>query len=129
VTVQKHFIADYKCREAVKLFRFPLSPYTLRRSCSNVQNCAFHTSTEIRAEGGCVNLCTLPEGHLCNKRHLLPEPVEAPRSPPGREIRGSHGCGLEYCRLQGQAVCNQNFPVMTTFKSWNVLWLSLIHLS
>jgi hypothetical protein len=35
VTVQEHFIAYCKCREAVKLFRFLLSPYSLIGTCNN----------------------------------------------------------------------------------------------
>jgi hypothetical protein len=51
VTVQKHFTADCRCREAVKLLWFPLSPYRLGRTYNNVQNCAFRSSAEIGAGG------------------------------------------------------------------------------
>jgi hypothetical protein len=39
VTVQEHCIAYCSCREAVKLFRFLLSPYSLVETCNGVQNC------------------------------------------------------------------------------------------
>lgn len=34
-------IQYYRCRGAVKLFRFLLRPYSLIRTCKNVQNCIF----------------------------------------------------------------------------------------
>jgi hypothetical protein len=37
-SVQEHFIAYCRCREAVKLFRFQLSPYSLVETCNSVQN-------------------------------------------------------------------------------------------
>jgi hypothetical protein len=36
VTVQEHSIAYCRCREAVKLFRFLLSPYSLIGTCNSV---------------------------------------------------------------------------------------------
>jgi hypothetical protein len=36
VTVQEHFIAYCRCREAVKLFWFLLSLYSLSGTCSNI---------------------------------------------------------------------------------------------
>jgi hypothetical protein len=45
VTLQEHFIAYCKCREVVKLFRFLLSPYSVTKTCNNVQNCAFRDYT------------------------------------------------------------------------------------
>jgi hypothetical protein len=37
VTVQEHFIAYCRCREAVKLFRFLLSPYSLIGTCNSAE--------------------------------------------------------------------------------------------
>jgi hypothetical protein len=45
VTVQEHSIAYCRCREAVELFRFLLSPYSLVGSCNSVQNCRETTWT------------------------------------------------------------------------------------
>jgi hypothetical protein len=39
MTLQEHFIAYCRYTEAVKLFRFMLSLYSLIWTCSNVQNC------------------------------------------------------------------------------------------
>jgi hypothetical protein len=45
VSVQEHFIAYCRCREAVKLFRFLLSPYSLIGTCTSLQNCTFRDCT------------------------------------------------------------------------------------
>jgi hypothetical protein len=59
VTVQKHFIAYCKCKEAAKLFRFLLSPYSL---IGDLQQCAeLHLSLTDR-DGGCVNICFVVGG-------------------------------------------------------------------
>jgi hypothetical protein len=41
VTIQEHFVAYCTRREAVKLFRFLLSPHGLTTVSNNVQNCTF----------------------------------------------------------------------------------------
>jgi hypothetical protein len=41
VTVLEYVTAYCRCREAVKLFRFLLSPYSLIATCNRVQNCTF----------------------------------------------------------------------------------------
>jgi hypothetical protein len=41
LTLQEHFIAYCRCREAVNLFRFLLSPYSLIGTCDSVQKCNF----------------------------------------------------------------------------------------
>jgi hypothetical protein len=46
MTVQEHFIAYCRYREAVKPFRFLLSPYSLIGTCNSVQNCTFVTVQE-----------------------------------------------------------------------------------
>jgi hypothetical protein len=53
VIVQAHFIAYCRRREAVKLFRFLLSPYRLIESFNNI-----HSRDEVRR---CVNLCIILE--------------------------------------------------------------------
>jgi hypothetical protein len=58
VTVQEHFIAYCRCREAVKLFRFLQSPVNLIGTYNSVQNCTFadwHIPTE--RSGVCMDLC------------------------------------------------------------------------
>jgi hypothetical protein len=45
MTVQEYVIACCRCREAVKLFRFLLSPYSLIGTCNSVQNCSFRDCT------------------------------------------------------------------------------------
>jgi hypothetical protein len=47
MAVQEHFIAYCRCREAVNLFRFLLSPYSLIGTCNSVQICTFRDSTGI----------------------------------------------------------------------------------
>jgi hypothetical protein len=41
MTAQEYFIAYCGCREAVKLFRFLLSPYSLMWSYKSLQNCSY----------------------------------------------------------------------------------------
>jgi hypothetical protein len=41
VTVQEHVIDYCRCKDAIKLFRFLLAPYTLLRARSSVQICTF----------------------------------------------------------------------------------------
>jgi hypothetical protein len=41
VTVQEHFIAYCRCRDAVELLRLLLSPYSLVGTGNSVQNCIF----------------------------------------------------------------------------------------
>jgi hypothetical protein len=45
MNVQEHFIAYCRCTDAVKLFRFLLSPYSLTETRNNVQNCTFRDCT------------------------------------------------------------------------------------
>jgi hypothetical protein len=45
VSVQGQFKAYCRRREAVKLFRFLLSPYSLIGTCNSVQNCTFRDCT------------------------------------------------------------------------------------
>jgi hypothetical protein len=45
VTVQEQFTACYRCREAVKLFIFLQSPYSVIGTCNSVQNCTFRDCT------------------------------------------------------------------------------------
>jgi hypothetical protein len=47
VTVQEHFIPYCRCREAVKLFRFLLPPYSLIGTCNSVQNCTPRRPVEM----------------------------------------------------------------------------------
>jgi hypothetical protein len=47
VTVHEQFIAYCRCLEAVKLFRFLLSPYGLIGICNNVFNCTFRDCRDI----------------------------------------------------------------------------------
>jgi hypothetical protein len=56
VTVQEHSIAYCRCREAIKLFRFLLSPYSLIGTCNNVQNSTSHWPAEM---GIRLNLCII----------------------------------------------------------------------
>jgi hypothetical protein len=48
ITVQKHSTAYCRCREAVKLWRFLLSPYSLIGTCNSVQNCTLRWLAEVR---------------------------------------------------------------------------------
>jgi hypothetical protein len=70
VTVQEHFIFNCGCREAVKVFRFLLSPYSLIRTCNNVQNS--HCPSEM-AEGGGVRPgnCSVPKTLLTSLRFIV----------------------------------------------------------
>jgi hypothetical protein len=45
VSVHEHSVAYCRCREAVKLFRFLLSPYRLIGTCNSVQNLTAHGRT------------------------------------------------------------------------------------
>jgi hypothetical protein len=47
VTVQEHCIAYCRCREAVKLFRFLLTPYSLTGTCNHVHSCFFRWPAQI----------------------------------------------------------------------------------
>jgi hypothetical protein len=46
VTVGQHLIYYCRCKEAIKLVRFLLSPYSLIRACDGVQDCIFMTVQE-----------------------------------------------------------------------------------
>jgi hypothetical protein len=43
--LQKHFVVCCMCRDAAKLFRFLLLPYSPVETCNNVQNSTFHDSS------------------------------------------------------------------------------------
>jgi hypothetical protein len=47
MTALEYSIAYCRCREAVTLFRFMLSPYSLVGNCSSVQNCTCRWPAEI----------------------------------------------------------------------------------
>jgi hypothetical protein len=46
VTVQEHFIAYCRCREAAKLYRFLLSPYSLMGTATMCRTALFVTAQE-----------------------------------------------------------------------------------
>jgi hypothetical protein len=57
MTVQECCIAYCRCREALKLFRFLLSPYSLIGTCNSVQK--LNVMLIGRLGGGAVNLCII----------------------------------------------------------------------
>jgi hypothetical protein len=65
VTVQEHFIAYCRRREAVKLFRFLLPPYSLTRTRNNGENYNFHRL--VGGTGFRVNLCIIYRVHGITK--------------------------------------------------------------
>jgi hypothetical protein len=73
MTVEEHCRDYCRYREAVKLFRFPLSPYSLVGTCSIVHNRTFHRPAQM---GVLRNLCGV--SNLVLQRSYMEEIVAAP---------------------------------------------------